>query len=96
MKTLLKALQALPTLSTLATLLCFAPLAAQPQFDYVTNDGTITITGYTGSGGDVSIPKTIGGLPVTQWSLPERLARCSRWRMKGEKPVQVRLASFGQ
>lgn len=32
---------------------------------YTTNAGTITITGYTGAGGVVSIPDTITGLPVT-------------------------------
>ena len=30
-----------------------------------TNNGTITITGYTGPGGAVTIPGTINGLPVT-------------------------------
>ena len=35
------------------------------DFIYTTNNGTITITGYTGSGGAVIIPDTINGLPVT-------------------------------
>lgn len=39
-------------------------LPANAQFTYVTG-GTITITGYTGPGGDVTIPNTINGLPVT-------------------------------
>ncbi len=47
----------------LASLLA-AP-AAQAQFNYTTNNGTITITGYTGSGGAVIIPDQISGLPVT-------------------------------
>ena len=34
-------------------------------FNYIISNGAITITGYTGSGGDVIIPGTIGGLPVT-------------------------------
>jgi formylglycine-generating enzyme required for sulfatase activity len=34
-------------------------------YTYTTNNGTITITGYTGSGGAVTIPSTINGLPVT-------------------------------
>jgi hypothetical protein len=34
------------------------------QFIYTTNNGTITITGYTGPGGAVVIPDTINGLPV--------------------------------
>jgi len=42
------------------------PIAAQAQFTCVTNNGTITITGYTGPAGDVIIPETIDGLPVTR------------------------------
>lgn len=38
---------------------------AQAQFNYTTNDGSITITGYTGSNKTVVIPSTIDGLPVT-------------------------------
>jgi len=34
------------------------------DYTYSTNDGTITITGYTGDGGAVIIPDTINGLPV--------------------------------
>ncbi len=55
--------------------LCFAlawvgllaiPTASQAQFTYITNgDSTITITGYTGSGGDVTIPGSFNGYPVT-------------------------------
>jgi hypothetical protein len=41
------------------------PAMAQAQFRYTTNSGTITITKYTGSGGDVTIPNTINGLSVT-------------------------------
>ena len=37
----------------------------QVPFNYTTNNGTITITGYTGPGGAVTIPDTINGLPVT-------------------------------
>jgi hypothetical protein len=37
----------------------------QAQFNYYNNnDGTCTITGYTGSGGAVIIPTTINGLTV--------------------------------
>jgi hypothetical protein len=35
------------------------------QFTFTTNNGAITITGYTGSGGTVVIPETINGYPVT-------------------------------
>jgi hypothetical protein len=34
-------------------------------YNYTTNDGTITITGYFGPGGVVRIPDMINGLPVT-------------------------------
>jgi len=36
-----------------------------PPYTYATINGTITITGYTGPGGVVTIPDTITGLPVT-------------------------------
>ena len=46
-------------------LLLTLPATVLAQFSYGTNDGTITIIGYTGSGGAVTIPDTIHGLPVT-------------------------------
>jgi BspA type Leucine rich repeat region (6 copies) len=47
-------------------LLLALPIAVQAQdYIYITNNGTITITKYTGSGGAVTIPRTINGLPVT-------------------------------
>jgi hypothetical protein len=48
-------------------LLLAAPAAAQDQFDYTTNaDNTLTITGYYGPGGAVTIPTTnAAGLMVT-------------------------------
>jgi BspA type Leucine rich repeat region (6 copies)/PKD domain len=39
--------------------------APSSDFIFVTNDGTITITGYIGPGGTVLIPSTINGLPMT-------------------------------
>ena len=59
------------TLSALLGFLLLAASAAQAQYIYTTNaDGlSITITGYTGPGGDVilpnQIPETTNGLPVT-------------------------------
>jgi hypothetical protein len=54
------------TTSLLPLLLLLAPPAAvRAQFYYVSTNGTITITGYAGPGGDVTIPDTINGLPVT-------------------------------
>jgi hypothetical protein len=52
-------------LSAAALLASAAPFVAQAQFNYTTNDSTVIITGYTGSGGDVEVPNTIDGLPVT-------------------------------
>jgi len=51
----------------LTLLILFAvPIAVQSQdYTFATNNGTITITGYTGSGGVVTIPDTINGLSVT-------------------------------
>jgi hypothetical protein len=46
-------------------LLLTLPATAQSQFTFTTNNGTITITGYTGSGGAVAIPGATNGLPVT-------------------------------
>jgi hypothetical protein len=52
-------------LPLLILLLLTLPTASQAQFTYTTWDGTITITGYDCSGGPVSIPVTINGLPVS-------------------------------
>lgn len=41
------------------------PFAVQAQFIYTTNNGAVTIAQYTGAGGDVVIPDTVGTLPVT-------------------------------
>jgi hypothetical protein len=46
-------------------LLLVLPATVPGQIDYTTNNGTITITGYTGSVGTLTIPATINGLPVT-------------------------------
>ena len=48
----------------LGLLLLAAPIA-RGQFTYTTNNGTITITSYTGPAGAVTIPDSINGLPVT-------------------------------
>lgn len=49
----------------LVVLLALTPAASQAQFNCTTNNGAITIKGYTGAGGAVTIPDTISGLPVT-------------------------------
>jgi hypothetical protein len=50
-----------------ASLLLFLTVttAVQAQYTYTINNGQITITGYTGPGGAVTIPSTINGWPVT-------------------------------
>ncbi len=47
------------------TLLWLLPAVAQAQFTFTTNNSAITITGYTGPGGNVVIPATTNGYPVT-------------------------------
>ncbi len=54
-----------PLRPLLAAVLLALPALAQAQFTYATNNGAITITGYTGVGTAVTIPGTINGLPVT-------------------------------
>jgi BspA type Leucine rich repeat region (6 copies) len=48
----------------LLVLLLTLPAMVQAQFTFITNSGTITITGYTGSGAAVTIPGATNGLPV--------------------------------
>ena len=50
--------------------LVFQLLAAtgHAQFMFETNNGALTVTKYTGSGGAVEIPSTTNGMPVTSIS----------------------------
>jgi hypothetical protein len=50
----------------LPLVLVVLPALVQAQFNYTNNNGAITITGYTGSGGAVAIPSTIevGGIDL--------------------------------
>ena len=50
----------------LTTGLLFISGVVQAQYAYTTNNGAITITGYTGPGNVVAIPSVINGLPVTE------------------------------
>ncbi|MGH7869122.1 MAG: leucine-rich repeat domain-containing protein, partial [Candidatus Dormibacteraceae bacterium] len=50
----------------MSLMLMFAAGVQAQDFDYTNTNGTITITGYTGPGGAVSIPRTIAALPVTR------------------------------
>ena len=49
----------------LGAVLLALPDVVNAQFACTTNNGAITITGYTGPGGAVVLPSTINGLPVT-------------------------------
>jgi hypothetical protein len=49
----------------LLLLLLALPAVVQAQFTWTTNNGSINITGYTGTNGDVTIPDMINGLPVS-------------------------------
>jgi len=51
--------------SVLLLLLLVVPPNVRAQFSYITNDGTIMITGYTGAEGSMTIPERINGLQVT-------------------------------
>ena len=47
------------------TVLSSSVFAAQyGDYVYLVSNGTVTITGYIGGGGDVVIPSTINGMPV--------------------------------
>src|SRR5882724_4109864 len=62
--TLKSATRHLEAACAMGALVLAGELQAQ-DFSYTNTNGTITITGYTGPGGDVVIPATIDGLPVT-------------------------------
>jgi len=47
------------------TLLLASSVVVQAQLTFVTNNGSITITGYTGTNGNVVIPDMTNGYPVT-------------------------------
>jgi hypothetical protein len=48
----------------LAFLMLVSPLTLQAQFNYTTDNGAVTITKYTGSGGAVVLPPFIDNLPI--------------------------------
>ena len=64
-----KLLSLLLCVCMLATMLCVFTLPAvadtSGDYEYTVEDGKATITGYSGAGGDVTIPATLGGYPVT-------------------------------
>jgi hypothetical protein len=60
----MKTRRALLQFCRLIVMVLALPSPAQAQFTVTTNNGTITINGYTGAGGNVTIPGTINGYPV--------------------------------
>ena len=52
-------------MATFASTLLFLVQSNAEDFTYTNTNGTITITGYIGPGGDVTIPSTIAGVPVS-------------------------------
>src|SRR5882762_4265480 len=70
----MRALEILPALKGLARWVTECCVMAAPlligtlhaqDFEYTIANGSITITNYTGPGGNVAIPATINGMPVT-------------------------------
>ena len=53
------------TLLPLLLLLALPAAVPGQDYTYTTNNGTITLIAYTGSGGAVTIPDVLDGLPVT-------------------------------
>ena len=49
---------------SLLLLLSVLPATLHAQFTFTTNSNTLTITGYSGSGGAVTIPSTTNGLTI--------------------------------
>ncbi|MDO4543339.1 MAG: leucine-rich repeat protein [Clostridia bacterium] len=62
-----KAISLLLTLLLVTTLLPTSRVSgeAEGDYEYIVNNGEAIITGYIGSGGDIAIPSTLGGYPVT-------------------------------
>ncbi len=52
-------------------LLLILPGVGRGQFTWTNSNGAITITGYTGPGGAITIPATINGLPVINLGNPK-------------------------
>src|ERR1035437_144187 len=52
------------TMKRLLLLSLLLPFTVQAQFTFTSNNGAITITSYTGPGGDVVIPDATNGYPV--------------------------------
>jgi len=58
---------------SLLVLLLALPGVGWAQFTWTNINGAITITGYSGPGGAITVPATIEGLPVTTVGNPQGL-----------------------
>ena len=91
-------------------LLCLGvePAAGQTPFLFSTNNGALTITGYTGPGGDLTIPDAVDGLPITgiqdeiMWeaiitsvTIPKGLTNIGAWAFEGEGLGNLTIAGDG-
>ena len=65
-KTLSAALAILLAIGMLSFMAATVNATQEGDYTYEVANGEATITGYTGSGGDVTIPSTLGGCPVTK------------------------------
>ena len=74
-------------LSPIFAVLLFFAAAAHAQFNYTTNNGTIAITGYTGTNDDLVIPSTIDGLPVT--SIESNAFTMLLWQVVMGSPIST-------
>jgi len=84
-------------------LLLVMPGVGRAQFTWTNINGAITITGYTGTGGAITIPATLDGLPVTAIGLapsgpltPEQqalLIEAERQSLQAGSPVNATAAS---
>jgi hypothetical protein len=72
----MKTMKLLPLLFLLAL-----PAVVQAQFTFTTNNGAITITGYTGFGSTVVIPDAINGYPVTSIGSGAFVYRSDLWNV---------------
>jgi hypothetical protein len=79
----------------LLVLLLALPAVVRAQFNYTTTNGTITITGYTGSDVSVIIPSTIDSLPVTSIGAVAFLS-CSSliWVTVGDTVTSIGASAF--
>jgi hypothetical protein len=86
-----------------AGLLVGVTATVQAQFSYQIHDGMVTITGYTGPGGDVLVPDTIDGLthsPAPATVRVQRSANLVDWEdwqtvSRDEGPSELQDAEAG-